>query len=102
MPPSLSTTRAFSSKCDHRAVKTGEIERQLLPCVAVVCRVPHVAIAQAGIEMARRVRVGQQSVGHVVERLWQPATQLLPSTSSDPAEDEGVSLAIDMRSRHRL
>src|SRR5262245_36865772 len=89
-------TRACSSQGDHRPLNTLEAERQLLPRVAVVCRVPHVAIAQAGIQMPWRVRVRQQRIGHVVERLWQPAAELLPPTRSDLAENIGAGLAINV------
>src|SRR5262245_39705320 len=60
------------------------------------------AIAQAGVDMTWRVRIGQQRVGHVVERLWQPTTQLLPRIISALAEDAGIRLPIDMRGGHRL
>ena len=50
-----------------------EVERQLSPGFAEVGREPHVAVGQPGVEMAGRGRVGEQGVGHVVERVGQAA-----------------------------
>jgi hypothetical protein len=82
---------------DQRPVDAGQIEWQLPPRIAIVRRVPHLAVAQAGIEVARRSRIGKQSVGHIVERLRQATVELVPGSVARPTKDKGVGLAINMR-----
>jgi hypothetical protein len=62
----------------QRATNASHIHRQLLPGVAMVGRMPYIAITQPSVDVARRIGISEQRVGHVVERLRQSARQRLP------------------------
>lgn len=57
----------------QRVVDATQAERKLSPRIPVVGGEPHVAVTLSGVEMAGRGRVGDERVGHVIERLGQPA-----------------------------
>src|SRR5512146_1947257 len=58
---------------ERHAIYRRELECELSPGVAVICAMPDLAIAQTSVDMASYRGIGQERVGHGVERLWQPA-----------------------------
>src|SRR5690606_16466964 len=75
-----------STQHDQRMVNTPQVDGDLLPRLAVIGGTPEVAVAQPGDHLAR-LRC-EQGIRHEVERLRQPAPQLLPGLARAPPEDE--------------
>src|SRR5216683_6629144 len=58
----------------------------------MIGRMPHLSIAQPGIDMARSRRIGEQRIRHVIERLRQPARQWLPWCASYRPYDSSLRI----------
>ncbi len=88
---------ASVSQHNQRTTNAPKIERKLPPVIAVIGTVPYFAIAQPRVDVAWRVRISQQGIGHIVQRLWKSTVQLLPGCASCGPKDIGVRFAINMR-----
>src|SRR5690606_20448532 len=84
----LSPRRRVGKERNHSAANVWQTHRKLLPVVAVVSREPQIPATQSGVDVPRRVRIGEQAVGHVRQRIGQPAAEFFPLAAAR---------AVDMR-----
>src|SRR5260370_28818686 len=63
----------------------------------MIGRMPHLAIAQSGVDVTRSSRIGEQCVWHVVEGLRQPARQCLPWRAPNRADNRRLSIVLAVR-----
>ena len=78
----------------QRPVDASQLDWQAMPGLAVISRMPHFAIAQSGVDMTRSRRIGEQRVGHMIERLRQPSSQWLPKCPPNRTSNHSLSVVL--------
>lgn len=81
---------------NERTRNTPQREWQLAPTLAVVRRMPDLAIAQPCVYMTRCYGVSQQRIGHAGQGLWQPTRKTLPGPPFSHADDKSLSLRLNI------
>ncbi len=71
-----------------------QTERQLVPGVAVIGRMPHLAIGETRVHMTRSTGIGEQRIRHGVEGLWQSTRQRLTSCAPHRADDSCLRVVL--------